>query len=171
VALGLAAFMAAGAAGAEGFSLFAGVQPSASYSDHRGFHAESGWALGLELPLAARWSAQALLSLEDFGGGISDRGAFVDGGDSRTGDVTVFYRFAEAGDWAFRVGAGLRHGSLDLGDENDELWATTAAFTADWRFAQRLALRLDGRQLLTALSGDSRRFGEQTFTLGVLASF
>lgn len=156
------------------FALFAGIQPGGSYSDQQGLEVDNGYSLGLELPVRRAWSAEVMVFLEELSAGYSDsQGTSLDLGDRQMYDASVKYRLGEAGNWAFRGGLGLRYGHRDAieGASSSELWTTVGSFSADWQFSDRFSFRLEARQSLVDLSGDSERFGERLFATGLSARF
>lgn len=170
----LATFAAIPAGAAERFSLFAGLQPGASYSEARGFDAETGVALGLALP-RGRWSAELQAAWNRFGVVVTDaksRTRLVDG-DERAADLALFYRFAETGRWTLRAGAGVRWAERDepLTATSAERWATLVAFGADCRLSERVALALDARHPLTTVSGVGEFSGASDLSLGLRVGF
>lgn len=155
-------------------ALFAGVQPGGSYGDQQGVNVDLGYSLGLEVPVGNAWSAELMVFLEELGATSSEsEGTSLELGDRQMYDASARYLLGEAGNWAFRGGLGLRYGHRDAfeGLSGSELWTTVGLFSADWQLTQRFSLRLEARQSLVDLSGDSERFGERLFTTGVSARF
>jgi hypothetical protein len=168
----LAAALAAAPCSAEGFSLFAGIQPAASHSQRQGVDFDNGWAAGLEAPLGERWTAELMLSVaESLVGYSKNRGVVGDTRTEGTGDLSLLHRSTRLDTWTLRLGGGIRYQTADDPAGQNEAWAAVAVVALDWRFTPRLALRLDTRRALFALSGDRDRFPEVTTTLGLVARF
>jgi opacity protein-like surface antigen len=159
--------------------LFAGVEPSFTYSSIEGFDFGSGMRLGVGYFWQESMSAELSASLRS----VSVSGSDVDAATAL--DAAALYHFTPASRWSPFVGVGVHYSRVDFEESalalgrsslnSSAVQVSTAEDGLDllvagglnWQVFRRVAIRVDARYVPVTISGERGRDSDFVSSVGL----